>query len=76
MQITSLVMPNDEASKETIFKTRKHGQIGNFNDLPSSTWSQDVTIQFWWMQHSQKSYFNIKMGKHFKTNIKCELCDN
>jgi hypothetical protein len=49
MQITSIVMPNDEASKENIFKTREHGRIGNFNDLPSSTWLQDAMIQFWWM---------------------------
>jgi hypothetical protein len=48
MQITSLVMPNDEASKENIFKTKEHGQIGSFNDLLSSTWLQDVTTQFWW----------------------------
>jgi hypothetical protein len=66
MQITSLVMPNDEASKENIFKTKEHGQIGSFNDLPSSTWLQNVMTQFWWTQHSQKSYFNIKMGKPFK----------
>jgi hypothetical protein len=42
-------MPNDETSKENIFKTEEHGSIGSFNDLPSSTWLQDARTQLWWM---------------------------